>query len=234
MIRGNQDRTPWVLAGALALGALVLIGPSLLRAEDQQSGSSRGGRMMGHGMGPMRGEGGMCPMGGQMPVMPFPEDELPSPTSQGATAFKRYCMQCHALPSPRAHTAAEWDASLDRMVHRMRMMEREQAAPWGKWMPEVAAPSQDEFQVLRSYLKANALRPAPETLLPEQKGPGGERFSQVCSQCHALPDPALHTAEEWPDVVSRMHVNMQRMGVAPPEAQERAQILAFLIDHARP
>ena len=168
-----------------------------------------------------------------MPVVPFPEEELPDPTSQGATAFKRYCMQCHALPSPRGHTAAEWDASLDRMVHRMRMMEREKTASWGRWMPDIGAPSDDDVERLRGYLKENALRPAPETLAPEEKGPGGQRFAQVCSQCHGLPDPAQHTAAEWPGVVDRMHVNMQRMGVRPPEDDARAQIVAFLMEYAR-
>lgn len=189
--------------------------------------------MTGHGMGPWAGSG-MCPMGRQMPAVPFPEDELPDPTSQGALTFQRYCMQCHVLPSPKAHTAAEWDASLNLMVHRMRMMEREQAAPWGKWMPAIATPSQADVAQLRGYLKENALKPAPESLAPAEKGPGGQHFAQLCSQCHALPDPALHTAKEWPDVVSRMHVNMQRMGVTPPEDDEQAQILAFLTKHARP
>jgi cytochrome c5 len=173
-------------------------------------------------------------MGRQMPVVPFPERELPEPTSPGAMAFERYCKQCHVLPSPKAHTADEWSVSLDRMVSRMRMMEREQDAPWGQWMPAIATPSVEELARLREYLRENALRPAPEALAPEAQGPGGDRFAQVCSQCHALPDPALHTAAEWPAVVSRMHVNMQRMGVRPPEDQARGQILAFLTEHARP
>jgi len=233
MSRRNRDRSPWLLGGALALGVLVLIGPPLLRASAQQPDSSRRRGMTGQGMGPWAGDG-TCPMGRQMPAMPFPEEELPNPTSQGAMAFKRYCMQCHVLPSPKAHTAAEWDASLERMVHRLRMMEREKAAPWGKWMPALATPSEADVAQLRGYLKENALKPAPEALAPLEKGPGGEHFAQVCSQCHALPDPALHTASEWPDVVSRMHVNMQRMGVTPPESDARAQILAFLAEHARP
>lgn len=233
MTRNNRERIPWLLAGALAVGVLVLVGFPLLRASAQQSDPSRGGGMTGPGMDPWTG-GGMCPMGMQMPAVPFPGDELPDPTSEGAVAFKRYCMQCHVLPSPMAHTAAEWDASLDRMVHRMRMMGREKASPWGKWMPAIASPSEADVAHLRGYLKKNALKPAPETLAPTEKGPGGERFAQVCSQCHALPDPAQHTAAEWPEVVSRMHVNMRRMGVAPPEEDDRAQILAFLTEHARP
>lgn len=233
MTRDDRERIPWLLGGALAVGVLVLIGPPPLRASAQQPYTAAASGITGRGMGPWSGSG-TCPMGRQMPAVPFPEEELPDPASPGAATFKRYCMQCHVLPSPKAHTAAEWDASLDRMVHRMRMMEREKASPWGKWMPAIAAPSEVDVVHLRGYLKENALKPAPETLTPTEKGPGGEHFARVCSQCHALPDPALHTAEEWPDVVSRMHVNMQRMGVAPPEAQERAQILAFLVENARP
>ena len=87
---------------------------------------------------------------------------------------------------------------------------------------------------MRGYLKEHALRPAPESLAPAKSGPGGAQFAEVCSQCHALPDPALHTAKEWSVVVQRMHSNMQTMGVDPPEAEVRAQILAFLTDHSRP
>lgn len=232
MTREYRDRMRGLLGGALIVGVLVLIGPPLLRASAQQPNASRDGGMTHQETGPWGGSG-MCPMGRQMPAVPFPENELPDPASPGAATFKRYCMQCHVLPSPNAHTAAEWDASLDRMVHRMRMMESEQTSSWGKWMPAIAAPSEADVAHLRGYLKENALKPAPETLAPTEKGPGGEGFARVCSQCHALPDPALHTAEEWPDVVSRMHLNMQRMGVTSPEPQERAQILAFLTAHAR-
>ncbi len=233
MTQEKRDRIPWLLGGTLALAALVLIGIPLLQASAQQPGSPHGSRMMGQGSGPMMRGDGMCPMGGQMPAVPFPDDELPNPTSQGAVAFKQYCMQCHALPSPRAHSADEWDTSLVRMLHRMQMMEQEKTASWGRWMPDIAAPSAGEVEHLRRYLKENALRTAPESLSPRSKGPGGVQFAQVCSQCHALPDPALHTAAEWPDVVSRMHTNMQRMAVPPPNDDARAQILAFLMEHAR-
>jgi len=42
-----------------------------------------------------------------------------------------------------------------------------------------------------------------------------------CLRKRGKSNPPLHTASEWPDVVSRMHVNMQRMGVTPPTEDAR-------------
>ncbi|GIX28952.1 MAG: hypothetical protein KatS3mg123_2833 [Burkholderiales bacterium] len=44
---------------------------------------------------------------------------LPEPRSEGARLLQRYCVQCHHLPSPAMHTAADWPAIVDRMVWRM-------------------------------------------------------------------------------------------------------------------
>lgn len=176
----------------------------------------------------------VCPMGGQMPVVPFPEADLPDPTSGGARAFTRFCDQCHALPSPRAHAATAWDASIDRMVGRMRMMEAEKGAPWGAWMPNIAAPSDAEVESIRSYLRSNAMKVAPEGLTGGDDAGGLAAFSKVCSQCHALPDPAQHSDAEWPGVVARMLQNMDRMGVKPPEDEVLEQITTFLTGHAAP
>ena len=167
-----------------------------------------------------------------MPVVPFPEAELPDAGSPGAVAFARFCAQCHALPSPRAHSAAEWDATLSRMIRRMGRMADRQRAGRGRWMPRITAPSAAEAARLRDYLKENALAAAPRDLAAEEKGEGGRRFATVCAQCHALPDPSRHTAAEWPDVLDRMIENMERMGVPPPESAARSEILAFLRAHA--
>lgn len=47
---------------------------------------------------------------------------LPDPDSPGAHAFQRTCSQCHALPDPKQHTAAEWPATVTRMTQNMRSM----------------------------------------------------------------------------------------------------------------
>ncbi|MCW8830173.1 MAG: hypothetical protein OQK32_01505, partial [Gammaproteobacteria bacterium] len=61
-----------------------------------------------------------------------------------------------------------------------------------------------------------------------------------CTQCHALPGPGRHTAEEWPDVLDRMFVLMDmadRFGgllgnVKTPSFVEREQLRDYLILYA--
>ncbi|HVL56705.1 MAG TPA: hypothetical protein VM491_09380, partial [Burkholderiaceae bacterium] len=38
--------------------------------------------------------------------------------------FEQACAQCHALPDPRSHTAAEWPAVVHRMERNMLWMNR--------------------------------------------------------------------------------------------------------------
>lgn len=46
---------------------------------------------------------------------------LPAPESSGAKLVKKFCSDCHAPPSPLAHTAKEWPNVLYRMQERRRM-----------------------------------------------------------------------------------------------------------------
>ncbi len=48
--------------------------------------------------------------------------QLPEPKSEGARLAAQYCVQCHALPDPRRHTAREWPSVVQRMKQHM---------PWG-------------------------------------------------------------------------------------------------------
>lgn len=77
-------------------------------------------------------------------------------------------------------------------------------------------------------------------LLPEPRSTGARLLQGFCTQCHNLPDPRLHTASEWPQVLVRMNMRMQMMGgmmhgmmgvVAPIEA-ELDTLLAYLQQHA--
>jgi cytochrome c2 len=49
----------------------------------------------------------------------YPEVDLPS-----GEAFKLACQQCHVLPDPQRHTAAEWPAVVARMQRNMEWMNR--------------------------------------------------------------------------------------------------------------
>ena len=93
---------------------LVLAGAAFLLMEHERMASA--GHMMGGGMmsGGMMG-GGMM---GQTPENNSSQP-LPDEQSKEAELYQRYCSQCHAPPSPRAHTAQEWPSVVARMKQTM-------------------------------------------------------------------------------------------------------------------
>jgi mono/diheme cytochrome c family protein len=169
----------------------------------------------------------------------FAPAELPEPGSEGARLTLRYCVQCHNLANPAMHHAAKWPAVVDRMVVRM-----EGRGNMGTLMSEmmagVKAPSEDETRSLVAYLQKYAQTPLDTRTYPEVNRASGEAFRLACNQCHVLPDPKRHTADEWPRVVARMQENMEWMNrvvgsqPVPGEPQLRIEeINAFLRKYAR-
>ena len=142
--------------------------------------------------------------------------DLPEPNSKGAQLLVQYCAQCHNLPSPAMHSATDWPSIVRRMWLRM------------EWLPPmlgVKVPAMAERFAMLDYLTANALRVSAANLPP---GPGRETFELVCSRCHALPDPRVHSPADWPAVFSRMQQNMERMKVAPLTRSQTSDILLYL------
>lgn len=142
--------------------------------------------------------------------------DLPDPISRDALLVVKYCTQCHALPTPSAHSATDWPSVARRMWLRM------------EWLPPslgVQVPTAAERYSMLTYMLANALK-VSGSVLPV--GKGRDEFAIVCSQCHALPDPRVHSADDWPTVYSRMERNMDRMRVQPPGASASADILLYL------
>jgi hypothetical protein len=91
----------------------------------------------------MRGMGWMWggPMsGGQATTL------LPDPDSRGAKLVSQYCTQCHAEPSPKLHTASEWEAVTSRMETNMRNFRR------GNWRG-VEIPSNAEMKSILEYMQ---------------------------------------------------------------------------------
>ncbi len=165
-------------------------------------------------------------MAGVVPSGVSPEN-LPDPRSRGAALLASYCTQCHALPSPRMHAAAEWPAVAARMTERMRMMAR----MGGMMMGAVRAPGPQEESALLQYLQEHAMRAAPSGIV-ESDAPGGRAFARLCSQCHAPPDPAQHTPAEWPPIVERMQQNHRQMGRPLMTDAETRSIAGFLRENA--
>jgi cytochrome c5 len=81
---------------------------------------------------------------------------------------------------------------------------------------------------------------SPEDL-PEPDSPGARLVARYCGQCHNIPSPAMHSAQEWPAVADRMFYRMSMMSgsmemmmnVEPPTAEERKTIVAYLRKYAQ-
>lgn len=142
--------------------------------------------------------------------------DLPDPQGRGAQLVIQYCTQCHSLPAPTMHSATDWPSVARRMWLRMEML----PATLGVQVPSAS----DRFTIL-TYLLANSLKVSGSVLPP---GKGRDEFAIVCSQCHAVPDPRVHSPQDWPAVYSRMERNMERMGVHPPTATQTGDILLYL------
>jgi hypothetical protein len=142
--------------------------------------------------------------------------DLPDASSRGAQLEARYCAQCHSLPTAAAHSATDWPIVTRRMWLRMESLPES----LGVQVPTNA----DRFEILQ-YLIANALKVSGSVLPP---GRGRESYALVCSRCHALPDPRVHSKTDWPIVFARMERNMERMKVAPPVGQKTEEILDYL------
>jgi len=142
--------------------------------------------------------------------------DLPEPNSKGAQLVSQFCAQCHNLPTPQMHSATDWPSIARRMWLRTE---------WLSPTLGVKVPTMAERFALLGYLTSNALKVSGATLPP---GQGRDEFSLVCSRCHALPDPRVHSREDWPTVFARMEQNMERMKVAPLTRSQTADILLYL------
>jgi len=169
----------------------------------------------------------------------FEPAQLPEPGSAGAQLVLSFCVQCHNLPNPAMHHAAKWRPTVDRMVKRMQGRGN-LGALMSEMMAGVKAPSAPETATLVAYLRKHAQKPLDPRRYPEIDRSSGEAFRVACSQCHVLPDPKRHSAEEWRAVVTRMQENMQWMNrvvasqALPGEPQLRVEeINAFLAKYAR-
>ena len=78
--------------------------------------------------------------------------------------------------------------------------------------------------------------PAPSAkALPDADSAGAKLVSTYCVQCHAAPQPMLHTAKDWNSVTQRMHIRMEGgwQGIKTPTEQEMKTIVAYMQKHAR-
>lgn len=76
--------------------------------------------------------------------------------------------------------------------------------------------------------------------LPEPESRGAKLLDAYCSQCHNLPSPQMHAAEDWPRVAGRMLIRERMMAgmrgmmmqVNAPTSQEEEILMQYLKTHA--
>ena len=220
----RRNRTLIIGVALFLTGATGLM--SLYSPPMSMAGMMDGGMMMNRdGMKGMMKE----MMGAQLPPGIEPRD-LPEATSNGARLLGQYCTPCHEMPGPGMHTAEEWPRVVDRMNQRMQMMSGRNMM---RMMNDIKAPTDNELQTLVAYLQKHAQQAIDKTQYTDLNSPAGKTFMATCSQCHALPDPKQHTADEWPTVVARMTRNMDAMGKAVPDQETLEAIVAYLQKHAK-
>jgi len=85
---------------------------------------------------------------GQRAIDPGRYPELERPSGQ---SFRLACGQCHVLPDPRRHTAAEWPAVVARMEQNMAWMNRIVGTQHGPTEPQLRLDEILEF--LQKYAR---------------------------------------------------------------------------------
>ncbi len=69
--------------------------------------------------------------------------------------------------------------------------------------------------------------------LSERDDQGAKLLSLYCTQCHELPNPHMHRAEEWPSVVENMQDVMRSRGKPELADNEKKIITNYLIQLSR-
>ncbi|HEX9895372.1 MAG TPA: hypothetical protein VGA78_15695 [Gemmatimonadales bacterium] len=72
--------------------------------------------------------------------------------------------------------------------------------------------------------------------LPEPASPEAGLLVKYCSQCHDFPTPTMHAAVDWPQIVRRMWLRMDRLPdtlqIQIPELGERIALVNYLVANA--
>ena len=74
----------------------------------------------------------------------------------------------------------------------------------------------------------------PPQALPDAASPAAQLMTKRCGGCHGVPNPGLHPANEWPNVVFRMQKHITKKGRPALAPDEKLIVLEYLQKHARP
>ncbi len=174
-----------------------------------------------------------------LPPNNFKPEDLPEPGSRGAGLLQVYCIQCHWLPTPQMHSAAEWPILVRRNLLRMEQLNSRLGGPLttglvgetvmtGYENPEIPAPA--DVDTLLAYLQRYALPVAQPGELTA--GAGRDLFVRKCSVCHETPSPRAHTASGWDRIIAEMQAIMAISDVEPLSNSELDAISGYLRERA--
>lgn len=174
-------------------------------------------------------------LGPGLPPNDYKPENLPEPGSRGAGLLQVYCIQCHWLPTPRMHSAAEWPILVKRNLLRMQQLNGRLGGPLttgivgdvvmaGYQNPEI--PSAQDTDTLIAYLQKYALPVAQPGELTA--GPGRGAYLARCSVCHEAPSPRAHTARTWDRILGQMQGIMALSDIEPLTTSELDSIGAYL------
>ena len=174
-------------------------------------------------------------IGAGLPPANFEPGNLPDREARGAGLLTAYCIQCHGIPTPQMHAAAEWPVLIRRMALRAATLRDRMGGPLTRKLigdirmsgfASSYVPSAEDTDTLIAYLQRNAL-PVPG---PGELGDDSETkfYVEKCSICHETPSPGAHPPAEWGSVVARMQANSLLMDVLPLDDTDRNRIAAFL------
>jgi cytochrome c5 len=174
-------------------------------------------------------------VGTGLPPANFDPNNLPERQSRGSALLTVYCTQCHGIPVPQMHAAAEWPVLIRRMALRVSTLRDRMGGPVTRELvgdirmsgfKSSYLPSPVERDTLIAYLQRNALPVVQPGELGD--GPQVKLYVERCSVCHETPSPAAHSPEEWEPVIARMQANMSLMDVSPMDDSDRNRIVAYL------
>jgi len=174
-------------------------------------------------------------VGAGLPPANFDPGNLPDREARGAGLLTAYCIQCHGIPTPQMHAAAEWPVLVRRMAMRAATLRDRMGGPLTRKLvgdirmsgfASSYVPSAEDTDTLIAYLQRNALPIVQEGELVDD--PDTDFYVEKCSICHETPSPAAHTSAEWGSVVARMQANALLMDVLPLEDLDLNRIATFL------
>jgi cytochrome c5 len=102
---------------------------------------------------------------------------------------------------------------------------------------QVVAPKQVENSLILAAAMVGLPAPMPMSQLPDSGSEGAKLVVTYCAQgCHGIPSPGAHSQTDWPVVLRRMWLRMDKIDttyhVAVPTNAERVLIMDYLIAHS--